>query len=185
MPLYYTPLLGTDLADENAINAVLAAIEAAINAVPIVSSGTIVGYAGAILPDGWLLCDGSAISRTTYAALFAAIGTTWGSGDGGSTFNLPDMRGRIAIGAGAGGGLTARTLGQQLGEETHQLTVPELPSHDHTASGLQTINANNDGGASGLHYHPSNGGGVTSSKGGDGAHNNIQPSTTLNVIIKV
>lgn len=59
-------------------------------------------YAGSTIPGGWLECDGSAVSRTTYAALFAAIGTTWGVGDGSSTFNLPDLRGRTPIGAGTG-----------------------------------------------------------------------------------
>lgn len=59
-------------------------------------------YAGSSIPTGWLECDGSAVSRTTYAALFTAISTTWGSGDGSTTFNVPDMRGRVPIGAGTG-----------------------------------------------------------------------------------
>jgi microcystin-dependent protein len=59
-------------------------------------------YSGATIPVGWLECDGSAVSRTTYADLFAAISTTWGAGDGSTTFNLPDCRGRTAIGAGTG-----------------------------------------------------------------------------------
>lgn len=59
-------------------------------------------YAGSVVPIGWLACDGSAVSRATYAALFAAIGTTWGIGDGATTFNLPDMRGRVPVGDGTG-----------------------------------------------------------------------------------
>lgn len=59
-------------------------------------------YAGSSIPTGWLECDGSAVSRTTYAALFAAISTTWGAGDGSTTFNLPDFRDRVPIGAGTG-----------------------------------------------------------------------------------
>lgn len=59
-------------------------------------------YSGSSIPAGWLYCDGSAVSRTTYVALFAAISTTWGVGDGSTTFNLPDMRGRSAIGDGTG-----------------------------------------------------------------------------------
>lgn len=73
------------------------------------------------------MCDGSAVSRTAYAELFAAIGTTWGAGDGSTTFNLPDLRGRAAVGAGAGSGLTARTLGDSLGSEN-----AIVPYHRHT-----------------------------------------------------
>jgi microcystin-dependent protein len=66
-------------------------------------SGTLLTYAGSTAPDGWLLCDGSAISRTTYARLFAAISTTYGTGDGALTFNLPDLRGVYPRGAGING----------------------------------------------------------------------------------
>ena len=64
-------------------------------------TGMVVPYAGAAAPDGWLLCQGQAVSRTTYAQLFSVIGTTYGSGDGSTTFNLPDMRGRVAVGSDA------------------------------------------------------------------------------------
>lgn len=84
-----------------------------------VPSGAIVAYGGAAAPTGWLLCDGSAVSRTTYADLFSAIGETYGAGDGMTTFNVPDMRGRVSVGAGTGAGLTARTLGDTGGAETH------------------------------------------------------------------
>lgn len=63
-------------------------------------SGSLVAYAGASAPSGWLLADGSAVSRTTYASLYTAIGTAWGVGDGSTTFNLPDMRGRVPVGSG-------------------------------------------------------------------------------------
>lgn len=95
-------------------------------------AGTMMDYAGSAAPTGWLLCDGSAVSRTTYASLFSAIGTAWGVGNGTTTFNVPDLRGRTAIGAGTGSGLTARTLAGTGGEETHQLTTGELASHSHT-----------------------------------------------------
>lgn len=98
-------------------------------------TGSVILYAGSSAPSGWLFCDGSAVSRTTYAALFAAIGTTFGAGDGSTTFNLPDTRGKTPIGAGAGTGLTPRTLGQNGGEEKHQLTVDELAKHIHTDKG--------------------------------------------------
>lgn len=92
--------------------------------------GAVIQHAGA-LPSGFLECDGSAVSRSTYARLFTSLGTTWGSGDGSTTFNLPDFRGRALIGNGTGSGLTARTLGQTGGEETHALSVGEMPSHNH------------------------------------------------------
>jgi microcystin-dependent protein len=94
---------------------------------------------------GWLLCDGRAVSRTTYARLFAKIGTTHGAGDGASTFNLPDARGRSLIGAGQGSGLTARTLGAKGGVEVHAITEAEMPWHGHTVA------AHNHGG--GWHGH--------------------------------
>jgi hypothetical protein len=60
--------------------------------------GMVAAYAGSSAPSGWLLCDGTAVSRTTYSALFAAIGTSYGAGDGSTTFNLPDLRGRVPVG---------------------------------------------------------------------------------------
>jgi microcystin-dependent protein len=97
-------------------------------------------YAGSADPDAaWMICDGRAISRTTYAALFALISTTYGAGNGSTTFNIPDTRGRGTIGSGTGAGLTARTRGATGGEETHVLTLAENgphthagPSHTHT-----------------------------------------------------
>lgn len=80
--------------------------------------GVIQLYSGATAPTGWMLCDGTAISRTTYSALFAVTSTTYGVGNGTTTFNLPDLRGRAPIGAGTGSGLTARTRGTALGAET-------------------------------------------------------------------
>ena len=94
-------------------------------------TGSIVGYGAAAAPTGWLLCDGSVVSRTTYAALYAVIGTTWGVGDGSTTFNVPDSKGRFPIGYGTGAGLTARALGAKGGEESHTITITELPSHSH------------------------------------------------------
>ena len=107
-----------------------------------VPTGVIQMYGGSSAPTGWLLCDGTAVSRTTYASLFTAIGTNFGVGNGTTTFNLPDLRGRSPIGAGTGSGLTARTLGTNYGAETHTLSTSELPSHTHsnTVSGGNTGN---------------------------------------------
>jgi microcystin-dependent protein len=84
-------------------------------------------------PSGWLLCNGNAVSRTTYATLFASISTTYGAGDGTTTFNLPDMRSRMPIGVGTGTGLTARTLAGTGGVETVILTSAQsgVPAHSH------------------------------------------------------
>lgn len=112
---------------------------------PVVSflSGMILPYAGTTAPSGWLFCYGQDVSRTTYADLFTAIGTTYGTGDGSSTFTLPDLRGRTIAGqddmGGASadrltnqsGGLDGDTLGATGGAETHTLTEAQLASHKH------------------------------------------------------
>ena len=84
-------------------------------------------------PDGWLSCDGSAVSRTTYADLFAAIGTAYGEGDGSTSFDLPDFRDRVILGASA-----TRAVGATGGSETHTLTESEMPSHSHGKGTLAT-----------------------------------------------
>lgn len=93
--------------------------------------GTVLPYAGPVAPGGYLLCDGAAVSRTTYAQLFSYIGETWGSGDGSTTFNVPDFRGRVLLGDGSGPGLSTYTLADLGGEEAHQLTTAELAAHTH------------------------------------------------------
>lgn len=140
-------------------------------------AGTMAMFAGATAPTGWLLCQGQAVSRTTNAALFAAIGTTWGNGDGSTTFGLPDLRGRAPIGAGTGPSLTARTLGATGGAETHQLTIPEMPAHTHT---FGTSGSGGGGISSGGQSAPA----ATSSVGSGNAHNNMQPFAVVNYIIK-
>lgn len=97
--------------------------------------GFIDEYAGSAAPSGWLVCDGSAVSRTTYAALFAAIGTIWGAGDGSTTFNLPNLQRRSTVGSG-GTGTTAlaNTVGSTGGEETHTLLQAEIPNYNLTVT---------------------------------------------------
>lgn len=89
-------------------------------------TGIISLFAGSTAPSGYLACDGSAVSRDTYSALFAVIGTTYGAGDGSTTFNLPDLSGRVAIGAS-----TSHAMGTTGGEESHVLTSGELAAHAH------------------------------------------------------
>jgi microcystin-dependent protein len=93
--------------------------------------GTVMSFGGATIPLGWLLCDGSAVVRATHAELFAIIGTSFGAGDGSTTFNVPDMRGRFILGAGQGVGLTNRGLGASGGEEAHANSIAELAAHTH------------------------------------------------------
>lgn len=117
-------------------------------------------FAGSTAPVGWLLCDGSNISRTTYASLFSVIGTTYGVGDGNTTFTLPDCRGRVPMGTGQGSGLTNRPLGSTAGSENTTLAVANLPSHTHgfTPTGsLNTESSHTHGSANaGSHGHTSN-----------------------------
>lgn len=113
------------------VNENFAAIEDEINnalAPGLFESGDLKPTARANPPTGWLLCDGSAVSRVTYKALFDAIGTAFGVGDGATTFNVPDLRGRAAVGVdGAAGRLTAKdALGNSGGEEKHDLTEAEI-----------------------------------------------------------
>lgn len=97
--------------------------------------GIVLPYAGSSAPAGYLMSDGSAVSRVTYSALFGAIGTTFGPGDGSTTFNLPALMGRAPMGAGtytdSVSGSITRTLGQQIGAEKHVLVTAELATHTH------------------------------------------------------
>lgn len=129
------------------------------NATPI-PSGTIAMFAGpsGSIPTGWTWCNGQAISRTTFAALFAAIGTTFGAGDGLTTFNVPDHRQRFPLGVAASG--TGNALGQtggavdhthtysQVINHTHTVSVTD-PGHDHTTNGIPQHFVNNNLGGSG------------------------------------
>ncbi|MGJ5204924.1 phage tail protein [Bradyrhizobium sp. HKCCYLR20261] len=82
------------------------------------------------IPDGWLACDGQSLSISTYDALYAVIGTTYG-GDGVQTFNLPDLRGRVPIGQGQAPGGPFYVLGEMAGEDEHMLIATEMPAHNH------------------------------------------------------
>lgn len=123
-------------------------------------SGTIMQFISEVAPSGWLLCDGSELSKSEYAALYKIIGDNYGSPSSDSMFKLPDFRGRVAIGAGQGNGLSNRHLGEIGGEETHKLTMSEMPAHNHngttSSNGNHTHNVNDPG-----HSHTLNGPSIT------------------------
>jgi len=139
--------------------------------------GEIVCTAGTENPSSnWLPCDGSSLVRDDFAALYGKIGTTYGAVDG-AHFSVPDLRGRGILGAGQGNGLTDRSIGDVVGTETHQLSASEMPSHTHGYNYTLASPAAAPGtpGPVVIGYSLFS----TTSAGGDGSHNNMQPSLAL------
>ena len=104
-------------------------------------------FGGNFEPDGWMYCNGRLLAISSYPDLYSVVGNTYG-GDGRTTFAIPDLRGRVPMGVGAGAGLTNRLLGQKGGAENVTLTISQLPAHDHTlratnSSATQTSPAGN------------------------------------------
>lgn len=188
----------------NEANVTAEGAEATANATAAALAGLGVVPTGACLPfafgvafststnQGWLVCDGSPVSRVTFSALFAVIGVVWGPGDGTNTFNVPDFRGRVVGGSGTGAGLTGRSLGLAgiVGTEAHELTLDETPEHEHfianvdqgpnnDSSPLSDANSLNESkdnqySLSGSATAPTLG--KTSVAGGGDPHNNMQPT---------
>lgn len=100
-------------------------------------------FAGNFAPRGWALCEGQLLAINSNTALFSIIGTMYG-GDGRTTFALPDLRGRVAVGPGSGPGLSSYRIGEKKGSETTTLTTNHLPSHSHSANGVSTIGNSNE-----------------------------------------
>lgn len=149
--------------------------------------GAMMPYGGSSDPTGWFLCDGRAVSRTTYSTLFGVTGTTYGVGDGSTTFNIPDFRGRAPIGPddmGTAQGNAGRVgsndaLGQSSGADTHTLTEAQMPAHTHS-TGQSLLGGGTTAflaGGNGIVQ-------ITGSTGGGNAHNNMQPYQVANYIIK-
>jgi len=177
------------------------------NAAPI---GSVISYAGLFPPAGWMLCYGQALSRTQYAALFAVIGDAFGSGNGSTTFNLPDCRGRVEAGKDDMGGTDAgrlsvfgslaRSIAGTFGAAVHILTAGQLASHTHGVNdpshahpGVQNSNASQGRGdqSPGVAQYsfgstfPALTGITIQNSGNNEPHNNTQPTIIFNKIIKV
>lgn len=173
-----------------------------VSRVEIVSQAGIISmWSMTTPPDGWLICDGSAVSRADYPNLFAVLGTYYGAGDGVNTFNIPNFKGRVPVGT--DGSFEFPSVGSQFGTKTHTLVESELPSHDHSlndpghthntnagvvASGLDSLTGSGTFVAlagAGTATALNNTTGITISPvGGDQPHNNIQPSLCIQFIIK-
>lgn len=159
--------------------------------------GIIHAYAGQTAPEGYLLCDGSKVSRTTYAALYAVIGDWFGDGDGSTTFTLPDFRTRVPVGA--DDRETMFKFSYKGGSKDHQLTVDEIPSHRHKVIYWRSNWSETDDVVDGSTYNSCEFANYTDNKiravfahdaakdatktGGDQAHNNMQPYLVVNYII--
>lgn len=143
------------------------------------------------IPENWLLCNGQAISRTTYSLLYAVIGTTYGTGDGSTTFNVPDMRDYVPVGK-SSTDANINALGKKYGSQTVTLDTTMIPSHQHTFKGIKdVINTDSDGGGAKANNGQGNNYGYNTpnteligSTGGGQAHNNMQKSIATNYIIK-
>lgn len=156
----------------------------AVNQIVAHAIGEVFFWAGTLInvPVGCLIADGSAISRTTYSQLFAQMGTTHGAGDGSTTFNLPNMLGKVPVGYDATQ-TEFNALGKIGGAKTHTLSAAEIPAHSHAithgvgGSAMAVTQTSVGDGAASNRWHLADGvaGLVTSVVGSTGSHNNLQP----------
>lgn len=148
-------------------------------AVYSVPTGAYMYFASQNVGNGWLYCDGREVSRTTYAALFAEIGTLFGVGDGSTTFALPDGRNRSLIGVGSSYAITLK----YFGESTHTQTIAEMPAHTHTWEGPTTRTEERGDGAN-LVWRGTDPAAVTGSSGGGAPFNIVHPCVIGYLFIK-
>lgn len=154
----------------------------------IVPIGTVLPYVGETAPSNYLICDGSTVSTDDYESLSTVVPNSWISGSGNSFYiKIPDLRGRVPVGYNknyTSGVLGFNVIGAMGGEETHKLTINEMPSHNHainTANGQGSM----EWGYQFLYDNYSAGyNGIMQSIGGSSAHNNMQPYIVLNYIIR-
>jgi len=184
-----------DLSGSNYVNAVALLISNAFIAADAIITnalrisnpvGVMQPWAGTnVPPEGWLICTGQPVDRVTYTNLLLAIGTTYGAGNGTTTFNLPDARGRVLVGRGPGAMFD--TLGETGGATNHTLTLAQIPQHDHVIGyKLGGNNINGSGDSLSINYATRDGYFLqnTTYSGSSGSHNNVQPYITINYIIK-
>ena len=145
--------------------------------------GAIHMYAASNAPSGWLLCNGTAMSRTTYSNLFVVIGTNYGAGNGSTTFNLPDLRQRFALGANNG-------LGMRGGASAVTLTTNQIPSHTHPIAYDSRTNGSTAGRFARVDDHGYQNSAYSwyanmqaTATGGGQPHTNMPPYLTVNFII--
>ena len=144
-------------------------------------AGEIKMWAGDTIPDGWLLCDGSEVSKTTYPNLYEAIGDLWGVPSSSSNFKLPNLAGKVPVGYNSAD-TDFTPVGHTDGEKTHTLTIAEMPSHSHSRNYYSADWCAN-GTKSGYHGSDTGTKKVTGSTGGGQAHNNLQPYAVVKYII--
>ena len=153
----------------------------------LMPTGSIISFAGSSAPTGYLLCDGAAINRQANGSdtpLFTLLGTTYGAGDGSSTYNIPDLRGRVIAGHGGtllSGSADAIGATNAHSTKTHTLTTSEMPAHTHSYNGGTFKQLQGD--SQGADDY-AGAGGTTAPAGLGGSHNNVQPTIILNYIIK-
>lgn len=177
--------IASDKIDQNVVNKIEVSGQAGIVYMWLTGSA----------PNGYLLCDGSAVSRSVYAGLFAVIGVLYGAGDGSTTFNLPNLKGKVPVGL-DNGQAEFISLGTTGGAKTHTLTSGEMPIHNHTdTTNSPDIYFTQDtsgylGAPINIIQYPTNPRPsnyykiATNNAGGGLAHNNLQPYFTINFIIK-